>query len=52
MDFELNICPPALIYIAFSVTQIIIDLFKGLYNAALIKFFVMAVIGFLLNILC
>ena len=47
-----TICPPALIYIVFSVTQIIIDMFKGLYNTALMKFVVMIVIGFLLNVLC
>ena len=47
-----NICPPALIYIVFCVTQIIIDLFKKLYNTALMKFLVMIVIGFLLNLLC
>ena len=47
-----DICPPALIYIVFSITQIIIDLFKGFYNTALMKFLVMCVIGFLLNLLC
>jgi predicted membrane protein len=47
-----SICPPALIYIVFSVTQILIDLIKGLYNTALMKFIVMTIIGFLLNVLC
>jgi hypothetical protein len=47
-----TICPPALIYIVFSLTQIIIDLIKGLYNTAFMKFIVMSIIGFLLNILC
>jgi hypothetical protein len=47
-----DICPPALIYIVFSFTQIIIDSFKGLYNLALVKFIIMLVIGFLLNVLC
>ena len=47
-----TICPPALIYIVFSLTQIIIDLVKGLYNTAFMKFIVMSIIGFLLNILC
>ena len=49
---EINICPPALLYIVFSATQIIIDLFKGLYNTALMKSIVMIIIGFLLNVLC
>ena len=47
-----SICPPALIYIVFSLTQIIIDLVKGLYNTAFMKFIVMSIIGFLLNLLC
>ena len=48
----MTICPPALIYIVFSLTQIIIDLIKGLYNTAFMKFIVMSIIGFLLNLLC
>ena len=47
-----TICPPALIFIVFSLTQIIIDLVKGLYNTAFMKFIIMTIIGFLLNILC
>jgi hypothetical protein len=47
-----TICPPAMIYIVFSITQIIIDIVKGLYNTAFMKFIVMTIIGFLLNILC
>jgi predicted membrane protein len=48
----INLCPPALIYIAFSLTQIVIDTFKGLYNTALFKFIVMIIVTFLLNALC
>jgi hypothetical protein len=47
-----NLCPPALIYVAFSLTQIVIDTFKGLYNTAFFKFIVMVIITFLLNALC
>jgi len=47
-----NICPPALIYIIFSLTQIIIDLFKGLYNTAFFKTIIMIFVSLLLNILC
>lgn len=47
-----NICAPALIYIVFSLTQIIIDTIKGLYNTALVKFLVMFLITFMLNVLC
>jgi hypothetical protein len=47
-----NLCSPALIYVAFSITQIVIDTFKGLYNQSLIKLFVMVMITILLNSLC
>ena len=47
-----DFCPPALLYIAFSITHIIIDSIKGLYNTALIKFLVMIVFCIILNLLC
>jgi small-conductance mechanosensitive channel len=47
-----NICAPALIYVAFSLTQIVIDTFKGLYNTAFFKVIVMIIITILLNALC
>jgi glucan phosphoethanolaminetransferase (alkaline phosphatase superfamily) len=47
-----GLCPPAIIYLFFSITQIIIDLFKGLYNTASVKAIVMVIITILLNILC
>ena len=48
----IELCPPALVYLIFSATQIIIDIFKGLYNTAFFKFIVMVMITFLLNALC
>ena len=48
----LNLCAPALIYVAFSLTQIIIDTFKGLYNTAFMKVIVTIMVTLLLNILC
>ena len=47
-----SLCPPALIYLVFSTTQIIFDTFKGMYNTALFKFIVMIMITLLLNVLC
>ena len=47
-----NLCGAALIYLVFSLTQIIIDIFKELYNTAFLKFRVMIVFTILLNILC
>ena len=47
-----TLCPPALIYVVFTITHIIIDMFKNLYNLAFIKFIVMIIFTLLLNILC
>ncbi len=47
-----GLCAPALIYVAFSLIQIIIDTFKGLYNTAFLKIIVMVIITILLNALC
>lgn len=51
MDIS-DFCSPALLYLAFSITQIIIDLFKQMYNTALVKAIVMIIFTFLLNLLC
>lgn len=48
----INLCIPAIIYIIFSITQIIIDTYKGLYNTAVIKIIIMIMITILLQILC
>ena len=47
-----NICTPAFIYLIFSLVQIILDLFKGLYNTSFFKFIVMIIFTIFLNILC
>jgi hypothetical protein len=47
-----DICSPALIYLVFSMTQVIVDSIKGLYNVALLKFTMMVLFTLLLNILC
>jgi len=47
-----NLCPPALLYLGFSLTQIIIDIFKNMYNTAIVKFIVMIVFTIVLNIMC
>jgi hypothetical protein len=46
------ICPPAILYLAFSITQIIIDIFRGDTNTAFLKFIVMIIFTVVLNILC
>lgn len=51
MSFK-TLCPPALIYIIFSLTQIIIDTYNGLYNTAFLKLWVASIFTILLNYLC
>ena len=47
-----NICSPALVYLIFSITQVILDSYKGLYNLALVKISISLLFTILLNILC
>lgn len=47
-----TLCPPAILYLGFSLVQIIIDIFKNMYNTAIIKFIVMIVFTIILNVLC
>jgi c-di-AMP phosphodiesterase-like protein len=48
----INLCPPAIIYLIFSITQILIDLYNGLYNTVAMKLIVTVMVTLLLNILC
>lgn len=48
----IKLCAPAIIYLIFSITQILIDTFKGLYNTASVKVIVTIMVTLLLNILC
>jgi hypothetical protein len=47
-----KICSPALLYLAFSMIQITIDLFQGDYQIALLKFIIMFIFTAVFNILC
>lgn len=47
-----TICGPALIYLIFSFIQILMDLFKQMYNTAIVKSIVMILFTYLLNALC
>lgn len=47
-----KLCAPALIYLCFSIIQIVLDMFKELYQEALFKLVAMIMITILLNILC
>jgi hypothetical protein len=48
----ISLCSPALVYVAFSITQIIIDFFKGHPNVALMKIIVTAIFTVMLEFLC
>ena len=47
-----NLCSPALIYLIFSLTHVIIDIFKEDYNQSFFKFIVMIFFTILLHLLC
>jgi hypothetical protein len=46
------LCMPALIFLIFSVSHVIVDMYKENYDKALTEFFVSAIFTFLLNVLC
>jgi hypothetical protein len=48
----MNLCPPAIIYLFFSLAQVLVDTYNKMYNAAIIKAIFMVMITLLLNILC
>ena len=48
----ITLCAPAIIYLIFSTTQIMIDTYKGLYNTVAMKTIVTIMLTLLLNILC
>ena len=45
-------CPPALLYLAFSLTHVIIDTFRGNYSSALTKSVMMVIFTTVLNVMC
>ena len=47
-----EICSPALIYLLFSIVLILIDIYLGLYNIAMIKLIATIIITLLLNLMC
>ena len=47
-----KLCMPALIYLVYSFTHVVIDTYRGLYNTAVIELWVGVVFTLLLNVLC
>ena len=48
----LDLCAPALLNVGFYLAQIVIDLYKQMYNTALLKFIIMIIFTIVLNVLC
>lgn len=47
-----KLCMPALIYLVYSFTHVVIDTYRGLYNTAVIELWIGVVFTLLLNALC
>tara|TARA_Y100000992_G_scaffold55399_2_gene33446 strand:- start:4596 stop:5069 length:474 start_codon:yes stop_codon:yes gene_type:complete len=47
-----RLCSPALIYLAFSIIQLILDISQGKYRLAIAKLFICLLFTYLLNVLC
>jgi hypothetical protein len=47
-----NVCAPALLYLAFSIIQIVIDMYRGDTIQAFFKFIVMIIFTIVLNAIC
>ena len=47
-----SMCSPAIVYLCFSLIQIIVDIYKKQFNTAFFKFWVMIIVTTMLNILC
>ena len=46
------LCMPALIYLIYSVSIVIVDMYKENYDKAVLEFFISAIFTLLLNLLC
>lgn len=52
MPLVTTLCPPAILYLGFSIIQIIIDLFRSDHVTAFFKFLITIVFLFILQNLC
>lgn len=48
----MKLCSPTLVYLLFSVSKILIDIYNKVYEEALMKLLVTILISALLNVLC
>jgi len=51
MEFD-NLCSPAILYVGFSLTHIVIDTGREEYSSAMVKFFIMIIFTLVLDMLC
>ena len=49
---QIQICPPALIFVIYMTIQVVIDIFQGFYNRSFVKIVLLFLIGGGLNVLC
>ena len=49
---QIQICPPALIFVIYMTIQVVIDIFQGFYNRSFVKIVLLFLIGGGLNMLC
>tara|TARA_B110000261_G_scaffold6062_1_gene6255 strand:+ start:500 stop:919 length:420 start_codon:yes stop_codon:yes gene_type:complete len=47
-----KLCTPAILYIGFTLTHIVVDIFHKLYNTAILKFLLMIIFTTMLDLLC
>ena len=47
-----QICPPALIFVIYMAIQVVIDIFQGYFNTAIVKIVILFIFGAGLNMLC
>ena len=47
-----GLCVPALIYLIYGATRVIIDTYKGMYNLAFMQIWITILFTYLLNVLC
>ena len=47
-----QVCPPALIFVIYMAIQVVIDIFQGYFNTAIVKIIILFIFGAGLNMLC
>ena len=51
MEYQ-QICAPALIFVIYMAIQVVIDIFQGYFNTAIVKIVILFIFGAGLNMLC